>query len=205
MNAAACTSSCNPSISNGVTVSNIAIDASGHVTANVVASCSASNASFTLRVTDTGGLFAQATLNVNVTASNAAVITLKPAAIVQANDQHSYQTFTITQMVQSVTDDCNGDVINNIVIEKATSDEVENGPNTGNTLNDIVIASGCQSVKVRAERDGSKDGRVYLVTLRVSDSSGNITRAVYKVSVPRGNNPVVDSGVHYTVNSSCQL
>ena len=204
MSAAACTSSCNPSISNGVTVSNIAIDASGHVTANVVASCSASNASFTLRVTDTGGLFAQATLNVNVTASNAAVITLKPAAIVQADDQHSYKTFTIAQMVQSATDDCNGNEINNVVIEKATSDEVENGPNTGNTLKDIVIASGCQSVQLRAERDGAGDGRVYLVTLRASDSSGNITRAVYKVSVPRGNNPVVNSGVHYTVNSSCQ-
>jgi hypothetical protein len=157
-----------------------------------------------LRVTDTGGLHAEATLNVNVTPSNPPVITLKPAAIVQPNDEHSYKTFTITQMVQSATDDCNTNVINNIVIEKATSDEVENGPNTGNTLNDIVIPSGCQSVQLRAERDGSKDGRVYLVTLRVSDSSGNITRAVYKVSVPRGNNPVVDSGVHYTVLSSCQ-
>jgi hypothetical protein len=110
----------------------------------------------------------------------------------------------MSSAVIGATDDCNGNVISNIVIEKATSDEAENGPNTGNTLKDIVIASDCQSVQVRAERDGSADGRVYLVTLRVSDSSGNITRAVYKISVPRGNNPVVDSGVHYTVLSNCQ-
>ena len=53
---------------NGVTVSNIAIDASGHVTADVIASCSASTANFTLRVTDTDGLFAEATLTVTIPA-----------------------------------------------------------------------------------------------------------------------------------------
>ncbi len=60
---------------NGVTVSNIAVANSGNVTADVVASCSASNASFTLRVTDTGGLFAEAMLTVNVTPNNPPVIT----------------------------------------------------------------------------------------------------------------------------------
>ena len=186
-------------------VSGIAIDNSGHVSADVVASCSASNATFTLRVTDTGGLYNEATLAVNVTASNAPVITLKPAAILQPAVNHGYHTYTITQMVQNATDDCDGNVINNVVIEKATSDEVENspGPGDGNTVKDIVIASDCKSVQLRAERDGTLNGRVYLVTLRVSDSSGNITRATYKVSVPVGHNPAVDSGVHYTVTSGC--
>jgi hypothetical protein len=83
---------------------------------------------------------------------------------------------------------------------------VENapGPGDGNTLNDIVIASNCKSVQLRAERDGTKDGRVYLVTLRVNDTSGNVSRAVYKVSVPVGKKAAaVDSGVAYTVNSNC--
>jgi hypothetical protein len=76
-------------------------------------------------------------------------------------------------------------------------------PGDGNTLNDIVIASDCKSVQLRAERDGTKDGRVYLVTLAGSDSSSNVTHAVYKVSVPVGKKAAVNSGVAYTVTSSC--
>ena len=51
----------------GVTVSNIAVNAVGNVTADISAACGAVGAAFTLRVTDSGGLFAQATLNVAVT------------------------------------------------------------------------------------------------------------------------------------------
>ena len=60
---------------NGVTVSNIAVDNSGKVTANVVASCSAFAASFTLRVTDSCGNYAQAILAVSVITDNPPVIT----------------------------------------------------------------------------------------------------------------------------------
>jgi len=70
-------------------------------------------------------------------------------------------------------------------------------------LNDIVIGADCKSVQLRAERDGNLDGRIYLVTLRVSDSSGNVVRAVYQVSVPVGKKAAVNSGVHYTVNGGC--
>jgi hypothetical protein len=51
---------------NGVTVSNLTVDAAGVVKADVVAGANATSASFTLRVTDSGGLFAEATLNVTV-------------------------------------------------------------------------------------------------------------------------------------------
>jgi hypothetical protein len=191
---------------NGVTVSTIDIDNAGTVTADVVASCSATSATFTLRVTDTGGLYNEDTLTVSVTANGAPVITLNAPAVLQPNVNHSYRAFTIPQMVQSATDGTTN-VINNVVIEKVTSDEVQDspGPGDGSTLNDIVIASNCKSVQLRAERDGTKNGRVYSVTLRVSDSC-NDTRAVYKVSVPVGNKKTaVDSGVAYTVNSNCQL
>jgi hypothetical protein len=53
----------------GVTVSNILVDVSGNVTADVVASCTATNASFTLRVGDSNGAFSEAALNVTVTAN----------------------------------------------------------------------------------------------------------------------------------------
>jgi hypothetical protein len=51
---------------NGVTVSNISIDTSGNVSANVSAACGASDAEFTLRVTDSGGLSETALLTVSV-------------------------------------------------------------------------------------------------------------------------------------------
>ncbi|MBK8312493.1 MAG: hypothetical protein IPL01_00090 [Acidobacteria bacterium] len=59
---------------NGVTVSNIAVSAAGVVTADVVATCTATNASFTLRVTDSLGDFTETTLNVTVTANTAPTV-----------------------------------------------------------------------------------------------------------------------------------
>jgi VCBS repeat-containing protein len=190
----------------GITVTNI-VNANGTITADVAAGCTASTGSNTvvLQVSD-GQANTTGNLTVNVTANTTApVVTLKTPAVLQPAANHSYHAFTIANMVQSATDDCGGNVINNVVIEKATSDEVEDSPGggDGNTRNDIVIAADCKSVQLRAERDGTMNGRVYLVTLRVSDSAQNIARATFKVSVPIGHNAAVDSGVHYTVNSSC--
>jgi hypothetical protein len=166
----------------GISVSNI-LSTNGTVTADVAADCSATLGSNTVVLKVSDGLrTATGDLTVNVTASSSPVITVKAPSVLQPNVNYSYKTFTITQMVLSATDDCDG-----------------------NTLKDIVIAANCKSVQLRAERDGAKDGRVYLVTLRVSDSSGNVKRAVYKVSVPVGKGSAVDSGVAYTVTSSCTL
>ena len=60
---------------NGVTVSNIS-NSGGTVTANIVATCGASNASFTLTATDGNGATATATLNIAVTG-----ITVNPAKL----------------------------------------------------------------------------------------------------------------------------
>jgi Tol biopolymer transport system component len=51
---------------NGVTVSGITVNAAGQVNASIAAACGATNASFTLRVTDPGSLSATTTLNVTV-------------------------------------------------------------------------------------------------------------------------------------------
>jgi hypothetical protein len=118
---------------------------------------------------------------------------------------HKYTTFQLTQFVASATDGCDTTIdINDVVIEKVTSDEIENGNGDGNTLNDIVIAANCKSVQLRSEREGDGNGRVYTITFKVRDASGNIGRATAKVTV--AHNPgetAVDSGVHYTVNGSC--
>ena len=63
--------SANPS--NGVTISNI-VNSDGTVTADVVAACDATNASFTLTATDGDGATATATLNVTATANVAPIL-----------------------------------------------------------------------------------------------------------------------------------
>ncbi len=158
-----------------------------------------------MQVSD-GNLTATANLTVNVTASTPPVITLKPALTPFPNN-HKYTTVTISQMVQSATDDCDGNLAGSVVIEKVTSDEADNAPGNsdGNTVNDIVIGADCKSVQLRAERDDTKNGRVYVVTLRVRDSSGNTVRAEYKVTVPlsQNGNPAVQDAAAFTVRSSC--
>ena len=65
INLAVTVRSANPS--NGVSITSISVNGAGAVLATVSAACGASNASFTLRVTDTSGQFAEGTLNVSVT------------------------------------------------------------------------------------------------------------------------------------------
>ena len=190
------------SVPTGITVSDIA-NANGVITAKVSASCGSTVGSNTvvLQVSD-GNATAKANLTVNVTPSNPPVINLKPF-ITLSQPNHKYQTISLSQMVQSATDDCNGSVSGNVVIERVTSDEAENGDDDGETLDDIVINPDCKTIQLRAERSGSGNGRVYTITLRVGDSSGNVTRANFKVFVPRGNQTPIDDGAVYTVNSNC--
>jgi len=113
---------------------------------------------------------------------------------------HAYHTFNVTDFVTGVSDNCGGVSIGDVVIQRVTSDEVENGPGSGNTLNDIVIAAGCKSVQLRAERENDADGRVYTITFMLTDTHGNVTTKTSQVHVPKNLGvPVVDSGPHYTV------
>jgi hypothetical protein len=142
----------------------------------------------------------------NTPDSSAPTITLIPNVnITLWPPNHQYETVAVTDFVASASDDCDGTVnLNSVYIQKITSDEVENGNSDGNTFNDIVIAAGCKTAQLRSERDGSADGRVYTITFKVVDSAGNFTTATATVTVRESpNNPAVDSGPHYTVNSSC--
>jgi hypothetical protein len=66
---------------NGVTVSGLSVSAAGVVTANVVAACGATNASFTLKVADSGGLSSTDTLSVTVNANTAPVLIYSTQAV----------------------------------------------------------------------------------------------------------------------------
>jgi hypothetical protein len=147
------------------------------------------------------------TRTVNVVDTIAPTINLNGQSITFWPANHSYKTVNVTDLVASVTDSCDTAIaVSNVVISQVTSDEVENGNGDGNTLNDIVIASNCKSVQLRAERDGGGNGRVYTITFKVKDASGNTTTKTAKVTVPKsqGNGgAAVDSGPHYTVNGNC--
>jgi len=65
----------------------------------------------------------------------------------------------------------------------ATSNEADNGKGDGNTVDDIIIV-GNTMFKLRAERSGTGQGRVYTITYRATDASGNSAEASITVPVP---------------------
>jgi hypothetical protein len=119
---------------------------------------------------------------------------------------HSYVTIPISQMLASLADNCTPLSIDDVRITGATSDETEYSVATGSgqTIDDIVIAPDCRSVMLRRERDGSGDGRVYTVELRVSDAAGNGTTGIFRACVPHNSGGGCTEGsVRYLVTSSC--
>jgi hypothetical protein len=180
---------------------NVPVSSSSNVNPNVPGT-------YTITYTATDGYNSSTkTRTVIVVDSGLPSITLTGQNIELWPPNHKYVTINLTQLVASAHDGCDGTIdINDVVISKVTSDELENSSGDGNTLNDIVIAANCKSVQLRAERDGGGDGRVYTITFRVKDSTGNVATKTAKVTVPKsqGNNgAAVDSGVHYTVNGTC--
>jgi hypothetical protein len=135
------------------------------------------------------------------------VVTTKPT-ITMWPANHKYKTFNLTDLVASVRDNCGRKVgVGSVRIAKVSSDEADdaNGAGDGNTTNDIVIAADCKSVQLRAERMGTGNGRVYIITLKVTDAAGNVATATIKVTVPHAQNgpAAVDDGPNFTVASSC--
>ena len=114
---------------------------------------------------------------------------------------HKYHCFNVEDIVSSVSEV----TPESVYIVKVTSDEPENGEGDGNTLNDMVITD-YQTVKLRAERQGCVNGRVYTIYLAAQDAAGNIGTAEYKVSVPVGKKQTaVDDGIVYEVYSEFEV
>ena len=111
---------------------------------------------------------------------------------------HKYVKISISI---AASDICDADVEKNVQLVSVTSDEPEDlkGNGDGSTKKDIVIVNR-KTVKLRAEREGTSDGRVYTLNYTVTDASGNTTEAPVTVSVPHSRkDKAVDSGVAYTV------
>jgi uncharacterized repeat protein (TIGR01451 family) len=160
------------------------------------------------RSSDTGNNSATATITlVDVTAP---VINLIPNVVQTLwPPDHKYVSLKASDFVASVSDSCNSTLtVSDVYINKVTSDEPENiNSGDGNTFNDMVIANDCRNVQLRAERDGSKNGRVYRIWFKVKDAAGNIGTASVKVTVPKSQGPnggaVEDPPVYTVTNPNC--
>lgn len=96
-----------PATVNGVTISGISVDSAGGVTATVAASCTATNASFTLQVTDSGSLSATATLNVTVTLETTPpTINPVPNIVTVLPANSTATSMAVTYGVISASDNC---------------------------------------------------------------------------------------------------
>ena len=142
---------------------------------------------------DTAGLSASKTRTVTVVGNTCnTTVTVKPTQQIWPPN-HSYQTFTLSDCA-AVTTNCapegggchdGSDIDNMGKILSIYSDEVEdaNGNGDGNTDDDIVI-TGPSSFKLRAERQGKGNGRIYGVRFKVTDTSGASKTATCKFVVP---------------------
>ena len=169
---------------NGVALSSPTVDATGAVSASVAVACDAGDASFAIDVFSNGELVAGDTLTVEVGPSAAPVLGLRRSFNLWPAS-HLHWPVPVFALVENATDDCDGDVTHDVVIEQVTSDEPDDAPGLldGLTRHDIV-APFCELAFIRAERNQAGNGRVYGITLRVRDSEGNETREVFRIGVP---------------------
>jgi DNA/RNA endonuclease G (NUC1) len=162
--------------------------------------------SFKFTVTDTGDgsspalTSSEATVLIAVNDTVPPVITLTGNAISLWPLNKSLHTINVSDLVAGASDNFDGAVnLASVVIASVSSDE-------GTAASgDILIAGDCKSVQLRASRDGNGDGRVYTITFRARDASGNTSFVTATVTVPhdQGHGDAVDSGAAYTINSSC--
>jgi hypothetical protein len=158
----------------------------------------------TWRATDDAGNYSECSQTITVTDNEAPVITFNGQTPSLWPPNHSYHSFTVSDFVASVSDNCDSIPVSSVYVTKITSDEAENGNGDGNTNSDILIGADCKSFQLRSERSGQGDGRVYTIHFKVEDSSGNTSSGTATVVVRKSpSQPPVDSGPNYTVNSSC--
>lgn len=160
----------------------------------------------TWRATDDAGNYSECTQTVTVVDNEPPVIVFNGQTPSMWPPNHNYRTFTTSDFISSVSDNCDSLSVNDVYITKVTSDEAEESLTLGDgtTFNDMVIAADCKSVQLRAERVNSGNGRVYTIHFKLVDSSGNVTTGTRKVYSPKnqGDTPG-DDAVQYTVTSSC--
>ena len=143
---------------------------------------------------------ASATRTVRVRDTRAPVVTVNKAPLSLWPPNHQYVEVQLSSLALTASDADASVSAANVVITQATSDEAVDAEGDGDTADDIVIAADGRSVKVRAERAGGGNGRVYVIHLGVRDSSGNVGTATYRISVaPNAKGTAVADAPRYVV------
>jgi hypothetical protein len=121
------------------------------------------------------------------------MLTLWPA-------NHKYESIHLNEFDIEVIDGCDENVsFDDLLITSVSSDEEENGKGDGNTVDDLVLVD-CQEVKLRKERSGNGNGRVYSINIAVTDNSGNEGTATCYVTVPHNKKKdAIDDGIAYSI------
>ena len=101
-------------------------------------------------------------------------VSVNPSSLWPPN--HKYVTVKATPTAS-------GDVVD-VSLVSVTSNEPDNGLGDGDTANDIVIVDDL-TVKLRAERSGTGNGRVYTLTWEATNSCGATVTATAEVKVPK--------------------
>ncbi len=138
----------------------------------------------TVTADDGNGGTCSSDIIVNVEDNTAPALTVDTETLGMWPPNHKYKTFTVDDFDVSAIDNCAGNMTSDVVITNVASDEPDDakGGGDGNTKNDIVIVND-YTVKLRAERQGGGDGRVYTIYLSASDGS-NTSTATCQVIVP---------------------
>ena len=172
--------SANPS--NGVTISNIATASDGSVTADLSAVCFATDTSFTLRVTNAGGAFAEAALAVTVNPEKVA-----PKATVSTSLTSLWPANKAMMGVGlsgGTTDNCDP---NPTVVVNVYSNEGDLAAPPGGAIHSPDASGAGGDLSLRAERLPTDPARVYVIIVQATDAAGNTDVAATSVTVPKGN------------------
>jgi hypothetical protein len=212
--------SCTAFVNNGLLVAtasdNCGVDTSSFTRSGVPAGNNfpVGTTTVTYTVKDIHGNLTTGTQTVTISDATLPVITLNGTTITLWPPDHKYVKVNVADLVASAVDNCDSGVnLSKVVISQVTSDEPENvNGGDGNSLNDIVIAPDCKSVDLRAERDGSKNGRVYTIYFAVKDLAGKVGTVTTKVTVPKSqgsggaaidDTPALPAPPPYKVMGSC--
>jgi hypothetical protein len=104
-------------------------------------------------------------------------VSVTPNELWPAN--HKYVDVTATVVVRD-----NFDPNPTVELVSITSNEPDDGLGDGDTANDMVVVD-AYHFKLRTERSGTGEGRIYTITYKVTDACGNSTEQTVTVTVPK--------------------
>jgi hypothetical protein len=131
-----------------------------------------------LNATDMGGNTGTDTVVVTAVDTTPPEISVTVTPNILWPPNHKYADVEVT-----VTASDNIDPSPAVTFVSMASNEPENGKGDGNTSNDIM-KTGDFAFKLRAERSGTGSGRVYTITYKATDASGNYALGSVTIEVP---------------------